>query len=139
MPGNSEVITPLNRRHGKIQPHAVRIDHLSLGSELVERGLLDSGVLLSEVKATRGRSRVVLEEGSAPGHLKIVKVAASSKEISFTPSGGDRTIMRPGDVWFGVWNGMTWLTIHCSATLPQKPTDKVLQPESLPGRGPGEA
>ena len=133
MPGKGEVFTPLNRRHGTIQPHVVRMDHLALGSELRKGGVLDPGVLLSEIRATNARARAVLNPGPAAGHLKIVKIAAGSKEVSLVPAGGARIKMAPGDIWFGAWSGEAWLTIYCSADLPQKPAAAPTKQEKTNG------
>ena len=121
MPGKGEVVTPLNRRYGTIRPHVVRMDHLALGSELIKGGVLDPGVLISEIKATSARAKAVLNPGPVAGHLKIIKIAAGSKDLSFVPAGGARIKMAPGDVWFGAWSGEAWLTIYCSVDPPQKP------------------
>ena len=124
MPGKGEVFTPLNRRHGRIRPHAVRMEHLSLGSELLKGGVVETGVLFSEIKATNARAKAVLNPGPAAGHLKIIKIAAGSKDVSFRPAGSSRMVIGPGDVWFGVWNGAAWLTIHCSVNPPAEPTQQ---------------
>jgi hypothetical protein len=129
MAEEGDVYTPLNRRHGRIQPHVVGMGHLALGSETVAGGELDLAVLLSEVSATRSRARVILGPGPAAGDFKIVQVAAGSKDVSFLPAGGSRLAMRAGDTWFGVWNGEAWLTVFCSARPPDEPVPEPAERE----------
>ena len=64
---------------------------------------------------------VIRDLAASRQHLKIVKVAADSKGISFVLAGGARIKLAPGDVWFGAWSGEVWLTIYCSADPAQKP------------------
>jgi hypothetical protein len=129
MADQGDVYTPLNRRHGRIRPHVVGMSHLALGSEILKGGNLQLDVLFSEISATSARARAVLNPGPAAGHLKIVRVAAGSKDVSFLPTGGSRIVMRAGDVWFGVWNGEAWLTIFCSAKLLEEPVPEPAKPE----------
>jgi hypothetical protein len=128
MAEKGDVYTPLNRRDGKIRPHAVTMEHLNLGSESLQGGDLQGAVFLTEISAPRANSRAVLKPGTVMGQPKVVKVAAGSKSVAFHPAGGERIVMAPEDAWFGVWNGAVWLTVFCSVKAPDDPVPKPVEP-----------